>query len=145
DSVTGFGVQPTARIGWDIVPGRQQIWGAVSRALRTPSSIDLGAVVNVFAVPSPAGIPVVVTAQGNPAFGAEEPVDGQIGYRATLSASLDMDVTAFRSDYDRLRSYEPQPLVFVPTPSPHLVSAVQFQNLFNADTYGLEAAAHWTP
>jgi iron complex outermembrane receptor protein len=145
DTVTGFGVQPTARVGWDLVPGRQHVWGAISRALRTPSSIDLGAVVNYSATRAPDGTPVVVQVQGNPAFRVEELVDTEIGYRAKLHATLDIDVTAFRGHYDHLRTYEPQAPSFTTQPLPHVIAPIRFANLANADSAGFETVAHWTP
>jgi iron complex outermembrane receptor protein len=145
DTIAGLGVQPTARIGWDLVPGRQHVWGAVSRALRTPSSIDLGAVVNYSAVRAPNGTPVVVQVQGDPAFRVEELVDAEIGYRAKLHPTLNVDITAFRGHYNRLRTYEPRAPFFTTVPVPHVIVPIQFDNLSDADSAGVETVAHWTP
>jgi iron complex outermembrane receptor protein len=145
DTVAGFGVQPSARLGWDIVPGSHRVWAAVSRALRTPSSIDLGATVNISSMRTPDGVPVVVSVQGNPDYRTEELNDFEAGYRAKLHPSFDIDVAAFRGRYTHLKSYEPRAPEFQLTPTPYVSAPIVFGNLLHAQTAGVELAAHWTP
>jgi iron complex outermembrane recepter protein len=145
DSVAGWGIQPTARVAWDIEPSEHLLWGAVSRALRTPSARDVSVFVNYTSVQGPDGIPMVVRVVGNPAYKMEELIEGEVGYRMFVLSSLSFDATAFRGRYHGLTSTEPLPPQFELTPIPHIVLANRFDNLLNATTHGLELAAHWTP
>src|SRR5271154_3602464 len=56
---TGFGVMPSARVAWNL-RAKQTAWAAVSRALRTPSSIDTGSGGNFGGFLSPPGPPVAL-------------------------------------------------------------------------------------
>src|SRR3989442_5152609 len=60
---TGFEYQPSGRLAWKVTQ-RQTVWGAISRAVRTPSRID-----NDFFVP---GSPPFTFLQGGANFVSEE-------------------------------------------------------------------------
>jgi ribosomal protein S12 methylthiotransferase accessory factor YcaO len=60
-------VQPTLRALWAITD-RQQVWGAVSRALRAPARADQGLRVNLTSFPGQGGLPVVVVLMGHPEY-----------------------------------------------------------------------------
>jgi iron complex outermembrane receptor protein len=146
DSATGWGVQPTARVMWQIAPERQRAWIAYSRALRTPSAHDLGMRVNFAAVNGPAGIPIVFGLVGNPQYHAEEFTDVEAGYRLSVRDKASFDVTAFRGEYDHLQTLEPMAPVFEAAPGiPHIFMARRPDNLLEADTHGMEIAARWDP
>jgi len=147
DGYVGWGLQPTARVMWSVVPQRQHAWAAVSRAVRTPSLADVSGRFNYTSFIGPRELPIVVGAIGNPAFQSEEVVDAELGYRLELATTASIDVTAFRGSYKKLKTSEPLAprLELTPGAPPHLFVPVQFGNLLDATTSGVEISAHLTP
>jgi iron complex outermembrane receptor protein len=94
---TGFEYQPSGRLAWKLTQ-RQTVWGAISRALRTPSRID-----NELFAP---GTPPFVLLQGGTNFVSEELLAYELGYRVQLHPRLTLSVAAYYNDYDKLRSVE---------------------------------------
>jgi iron complex outermembrane receptor protein len=130
NSYTGLEVLPTLRLAWK--PAANALWwGALSRAVRAPARVDRD-----FHVPTRPpvinGVPLFGIA-GGPDFQSEVARVGELGYRAQPSATLSASVTAFFSEYDRLRTLEPNPS------GPGRV----FSNLGWGRTRGLEAWGHW--
>jgi iron complex outermembrane receptor protein len=144
DTFSGWGLQPSARVMW--APGkRHHVWLAASRALRTPSATELGLRLNALALPGD-GLPIVAGVVGNPQYQAEVFHDVEAGYRLALGSTASVDVTTFRGRYGRLPTREPLPPVFESVPAPpHLFVPTRFENRLQADTRGLEVAAHVTP
>lgn len=93
---TGFEVQPGARLSW-VVTGRQTLWGAVSRAVRTPALNDR----YLF---TPATAPY--SSVGGANFTSEELVAYELGYRFQPIARLGLSVATFYDDYANIRSLE---------------------------------------
>jgi iron complex outermembrane receptor protein len=144
DTFAGWGLQPTTRIMWDPSP-RHHVWAAASRALRTPSRLNLAARVNVAAVPA-RPVPILIGIIGNPAYQTEELLDTEAGYRLVLGSKASFDAATFRGHYTGLTTNEPQAPVFETTPGPpHLFIATRYENLLQADTIGVEIATHVTP
>lgn len=101
NNYTGLEVQPNARVAWKV--GKQALlWGAVSRAVRTPSRLDRDFFVFVNLAPPYGG-----RLLGGPLFESERLTAFELGYRAQPMPSLSYAVTGFVHDYDRLRSVEP--------------------------------------
>jgi iron complex outermembrane recepter protein len=145
DSYAGWALQPTARAIWAITPP-QHLWAAISRAVRTPSLGDISARVNFTSFIGQGGLPVVVGAVGNPDFQSEEVVTAEAGYRREFKSVASIDVTAFVSRYDKLKTSEPRPPRFEAEPAPaHLFVPVQFSNLLAATASGVEISAQWAP
>jgi iron complex outermembrane receptor protein len=144
DSISGAGVQPTARVMWKGLP-RQRVWAAASRALRTPSLEDQGIRVNYPPVPTASGLPLIVTARGNPASLTETLVDAEAGYRLEIGTAASIDVTGFVGRYDHLVTSEAAAPIVQFVPFPQILVASQSGNLLNATTRGLELAGHWAP
>lgn len=99
--------------GWEVMPSlrlaytpdeRQTIWGAVSRAVRSPSRVD----VDFFlpAPPVPAGTPRLL---GGPGFKAELLTAFELGYRANPLRNLTLSISSFYNYYDDLRILERVP------------------------------------
>ena len=146
DSVSGWGLVPNARLMWSVVPSSQNLWVAVSRALRTPSGSDVAVTIHYATFTGAQGVPIVLAFLGNPNFQSERFVDSEVGYRLNLGVSTAVDVTAFRGQYSGLLTHEPVAPVFESTPfPPHLLIASKYANLLDADTAGVEIAAHCTP
>lgn len=94
---TGFEVQPNARVTWT-PDEKQTIWGAVSRAVRTPTRGENGITL--------VGIPGVLNQQGSPDYASENLIAYEIGYRVQPHWRVMLDATAFYNDYDELRIFE---------------------------------------
>jgi iron complex outermembrane receptor protein len=146
DTHAGWGFQPTARVMWSVVPQRQQLWAAVSRARHTPSLGDISGRYNYTSFIGQGGVPVVVGALGNPNYLSEELVNAEAGYRVEIGSAASVDVTAFRGSYDKLKTSEPLAprMELVPGPA-HLFIPVQFGNLLQATTSGVEISARVAP
>ncbi|HEV3057000.1 MAG TPA: TonB-dependent receptor, partial [Vicinamibacterales bacterium] len=143
DHRIGWNEQPTLRGIWDA--GRQHVWAAVSRAVRTPSLLDTGQRLNIAAVPT-AGLPLLVAAFGNPDYQPERLLLTEAGYRLEAGSTLVVDATVFHGSYDGLSTNEPLPPTFEATPAPaHILVATELANLLQATTTGVEVAGHWTP
>lgn len=93
NSWSGFEYQPSGR--FVIAPAEgHTIWGAVSRAVRTPTSInnDLTTVIGP------------VTLLGDRDFASEELLSYELGYRFYSLEKITAEISAFYSDYDDVSS-----------------------------------------
>jgi iron complex outermembrane receptor protein len=144
DSLAGAGVQPTARVVWKGLP-RQRIWAATSRALRTPSFSERGIHLEYPPVPTEAGLPLFVTAIGNPAIQTETFVDAEAGYRLEIGSAASVEATGFVGRYDHLATQETSAPLVQFVPSPRIVVTAQTSNQLAASTRGLELSGHWAP
>ena len=97
NTYTGVELQPTARLRWTPKP-RTTLWGAVSRAVRTPSRLDRDV-----RFETDAGVPLLV---GSSDFASETLIATELGYRVQPSPRVSFDVAAFHNSYDHLRSQE---------------------------------------
>jgi len=97
NNYTGFEVEPSVRIAWR-PDQRQTFWGAISRAVRTPSRIDRD-------LYSPATPPFRIT--GGSKVVSEKLIAYEAGYRLQLQPQLALSVATFLNNYDDLRSLEP--------------------------------------
>lgn len=140
---TGFEAQPTARLMWAL-HHQHRLWGAVSRAVRTPSRLEHNSNALQSAIPpQPLPFPpfssptIAVTLDGNNQFESEETISYELGYRTTFIKNLSIDFTAFYNDYRNLRSGEK--IQTTPTSS----VSINIGNDFSAHTYGFEIATIW--
>ena len=122
---TGVEVEPGGRLGWTLSE-RQMLWGAVSRAVRTPSRIDRD-----FYAPSSA--PFLLA--GGPGFVSEEVLAYELGYRSRPHERLSLAVATFYNDYDNLRSVEQ---INPPAPFPIVLANGQ-----TGSSYGAELTAEY--
>ncbi len=122
---TGFELEPSVRLAW--TPDRQRtIWGAVSRAVRTPSRIDR----DLF---SPAAPPYRIAGGKNVV--SEKLFAYELGYREQLNPGLVLSVATFFNDYDDLRSLEPL--------SPPRAFPVEASSGLRGWSAGAELTAEW--
>ncbi len=144
DSATAWGVQPTARALCRLVPERHHVWGAASRALRTPSIADRA--LKQYAPGGMAmGLPVVTGIVGNPDYETEVLGSFEAGYRWNIMSNAALDLAGFVNHYDRLPSYIPVTPTVEFTPIPHVLAPFTNINGTNAVTRGLELTAQWHP
>ena len=143
DTLSGWGLQPTARLMWAPAPSHH-LWVAASRALRTPSLADVSAQVRAIAIPG--ALTTVIGSVGNPDYTAEILNDLEAGYRLELGSLATFDTTVFRGRCKGLPSFEPlAPVIENTGGAPYLFVATRSQNTLRADTSGVEIAAHMTP
>ena len=140
---TGVELQPSARLS--LSPHeRHQLWLAVSRAVRTPSRGEDTLRINVAVLPPPPAPPGLTDTQirwvGSRHFESEELLAYEAGYRVLLNHAISVDAAIFYNDYDHFRSIEPRE-TFVEGTS--LVVLSEFDNKFEARTYGAEIALTW--
>jgi iron complex outermembrane receptor protein len=100
---TGWEKLPSARLAWKPTD-RQLVWGAVSRAVRAPARLDR----DFRLVFTPINFAFI---NGGPYFESEVAKVYEIGYRGQPTSDLTYSLTAFRHDYEKLRSGMPAPAV----------------------------------
>ena len=145
DEFTGTEVQPNARLRWT-PSSSQTYWGAVSRAVRTPSrgEIDIRGILPNSSIQQ-ALLPEGVTAgfasfTGNSQMQAENLVAYEVGGRFSVGDGLLIDLTAFVNSYDDLRSLALRS-AFVDSSGATsiLFLPIVFQNDVEGTTKGFEA------
>ena len=143
DGGAGWGVLPSARVLWRPTDS-QRVWGAVSRARRTPSATDLS--LRYLTTVDVGGMTILAGFIGNPEYRSESLVEAEAGYRLRLGPSASVEAAVFQGSYDRLPTRESVGLVFEPTPAPGLAFfAQQAANLLRARSRGTELNAQWSP
>jgi len=122
---TGYEVEPSGRLAW--APTKNQtIWGAVSRAVRTPSRIDRD-------LYSPATPPYRIS--GGPHVRSEKLLAYELGYRVQVDPQLAFSLATYYNRYDDLRGVEP---LNPPTPFP-----VEVSSGLEGESRGGELSADW--
>jgi iron complex outermembrane receptor protein len=150
---SGLEVQPSARIVWS-ASGRQTVWGALSRAVRSPGRTDHGIRINVATFsspfvdpdgpgPLPAGAPTLISILGSEDVNSEEVLAFEIGYRAQPVPAFSLDMAFFYNDYDELLTFETDfGLETVPAPA-HALIGRTFDNRMQGTTYGVDLTGKW--
>lgn len=142
NNYTGVEVQPTARVMFTPSP-RQSLWGAVTRAVRTPSRVEEHLQFNALLDPS---VPMFVRLTGDEGFTSEYLVGYEGGYRFLPWPDLFVDVAGFYNDYDDLLSIEAQEPFLEGSPPPdRVVLPILLRNLVRGTTSGFEIAPAWSP
>ncbi len=138
---TGFEVQPSGRMAWTPVD-HHTLWGAVSRAVRTPSREEANLLVSADDPESG----VTFELLGNRHLHTEDLIAFETGYRAIPKRGLLFDVTGFYNVYDNLVTFETGPPVQRQTPRGEQTSVpIIAGNRMNGEVYGVEIAADWLP
>jgi len=133
---TGFEFQPSGRLAWTPSP-RQTIWGAISRAVRTPSRAEDDVRINRAAPGLPGS---VVSILGDRAGESEELVAYELGYRVLPHPRISLDATAFYNVYDELRSLEPGA---PPAAPPAPLATYYVRNMLEGKSWGAELSVDW--
>jgi iron complex outermembrane receptor protein len=150
---TGFEMQPSVRILWK-PHDKHALWGAISRAVRTPSRADHYVIANSAAPscqachqnPSQQLLPGIIRFSGNRDFDSEEVLAYEIGYRAQVAEEFSVDIATFYNDLKEIRSAVMQTPFLEMSPSPpHLVIPFSAENSDKWRVYGLEVSADWKP
>jgi len=126
NSFSGFEFQPSLRHAW--TPNeRTTLWGAVSRAVRTPVRVDEDLVIEFGGT---------TLFEANSDFKTEHAIAYELGWRRRLVEALTVDVSLFHYDYEDLRSTE----VIGAGPWPQT-----FGNRLNAESDGAELTLMYQP
>lgn len=142
---TGYEVQPTVRIL--LHPHDDHtVWAALSRAVRTPSTVEDSAQISAQTVPPNPPFqpfPIYSFFQGDEDFESERLTAFEVGYRVQPLENLSLDLATFLNVYDNLRTLEIGTPIFTALPAPHLSLPVTVDNSMKGKTYGAELAADW--
>jgi iron complex outermembrane recepter protein len=142
NNYSGFEVQPTARLLWTPSP-RQTVWGAVTRAVRTPSRVEEDLQLTALFISNPL---TFFRVTGDRKFSSENLIGYEAGYRSLVKSKFYLDIAAFYNNYDHLLSIEPgAPFSEASPPPPHVVVPFLFRNGLLGSTSGFEIAPDWTP
>jgi len=111
---TGWENEPSGRLLWTPT-SHQTIWGAVTRAVRTPSRIDEDLQLTGLVQANP---PVFVCICDNRQFESETLLGYEAGYRKLVGSNFYVDVAAFHNKYNDLTSYGEESVSIVASPPP---------------------------
>jgi len=115
NNFTGEEFLPNVRLAWQR-PGGDLLWGAVSRASRTPNRIERDLTLPGFLEPRD--------------FRSETLTAWELGYRANPTDRMSFSINAFYNVYDDLRTVSITPVTILP---------FGFTNNGEATTWGVEA------
>src|SRR5882724_6740217 len=143
NNYSGFEIQPNARLLWTPTP-HQTLWGAVTRAVRTPSRLDQDLQLTLLL--QPANPTIYLRVVGSKNFSSEQLLGSEFGYRTLIAKKLYVDLAVFQNAYDDLYGYG-QGTIFVENspPPPHVVFQLPLANALKGDTTGFEIAPNWKP
>jgi iron complex outermembrane receptor protein len=143
NSQTGFEVQPSLRAIW--TPNETQtVWGAVSRAVRTPSRFNDDANLVVATFPTGPSSPTdAVELAGNHRVHSEDLLAFELGYRVRPARTVTVDVAAFYNSYNGLIGSAPGAPSLQAGPPPALVFPLNWANDIEGRNYGVEIASTW--
>ena len=122
---TGIEVQPSVRIAWTDAAG-WTAWGAVSRAVRTPSRLE-----TAIEVDDPI---LAITAAED--LEAEELLAWEAGWRGRLGSGVSLDLTAYFHQYENLVVWDARPATGPGQP----FLTLEFANGGRVESAGVEAA-----
>ncbi|HSY43982.1 MAG TPA: TonB-dependent receptor [Candidatus Acidoferrum sp.] len=133
---TGFEFEPSGRLQWNAT-SNQMFWGAISRAVSTPTRVDEDEREPVGPPLSALLGPTLLT--GNPNFESETLIAYELGYRAQLGQKVSTSLSAYFNQYNDIRSayYDP------PTPPHILPFPLMYENNLKGETWGFELSADY--
>ena len=103
NSFTGFEYQPSARAIW-MIDKKNAIWGAVSRAVRTPSRVDENSINRRTNMISP--FPIQTVAEGSTELVSEDMIAYDMGFRRQATDRFSWDLALFYNEYRNLMAYK---------------------------------------
>ncbi|MHB9027255.1 MAG: TonB-dependent receptor plug domain-containing protein [Candidatus Latescibacterota bacterium] len=143
---TGFEVQPNIRAIWT-PNSRTSVWGAVSRAVRTPSRGESdGRTIGDVIPPMPPilPIPIFVVGNGSKDFKSEILTAYELGYRVKPKETVSFDISTFFNRYHDLYSLSSGGLSPNDPLNPQYLSLTYtIKNNMDAKTHGVEVASDW--
>jgi iron complex outermembrane receptor protein len=143
---SGFEIEPNARLLLNL-NSKQSIWGAISRAVRTPARTEEDVRLNGDVIPpseASGGLPIQIAVLGTPKFNSEDLLAYEAGYRLQTGTKFSVDLAGFYNSYTNLLSAERTSPFLETTPLPvHLTLPLLAENNLRGATYGGELFAEW--
>ena len=144
---TGFEVQPSGRLIW--TPNEQvTVWGAVSRAVHTPSrgesDVNLQQSIIPVTLQTPGGsqtVPLRNIIQGPGNLLSEETMAYEMGLRIQPHERFTVDMAGFYNKYRRLVGVNSSLIMPPATILPYILNTLS--NNLRGETWGGELAADW--
>jgi iron complex outermembrane receptor protein len=135
---SGFEYQPSGRLIYKPTHGHA-VWGAVSRAVRTPNQLERDLTV---ALPVPAlGPGALALLRGDTDTRSEDLTGFEAGYRYFAHPKVSLELSAFYFIYDDISSTSVVPVA----PPPPIAAVLRFGNDTEVDTRGLEIEVNLLP
>ena len=138
---SGFEVQPSVRMSW-LPSHTQTVWGAISRAVHTPSRFDADGQLSYAILPPTIAVPLptLITSLGNDNLDSEELIAYELGYRFQPTKNLSVDIAGYYNDYDKLNiDTLGSPTIF----GTYVYQPLIAQNINKASSLGFEVAARY--
>ena len=137
NDTSGVEVQPNARALFAPAAGHV-VWGAISRAVRTPSRVEQD-----LTITAPIDLSTSTFAQvvGDGRFESESVIAYELGYRVQPVSRLFLDLTAFYNDYENLLSIQRGAAVREGMPpNERTIFPFFLRNRLDGDVFGAELA-----
>ncbi|MEK7991421.1 MAG: TonB-dependent receptor [Thiotrichaceae bacterium] len=132
NNYTGFEIQPTVRMLWS--PDQyHSVWGAISRAVKTPSRTDS----DFHLKTGSPRMPIYVS--GRDDLKSETLIAYELGYRFRPNSHLSIDSSLFFHDYDGIISAGEPSFVSYPQPSLYYYN----ENIIQGQSYGGALTMQW--
>ncbi len=145
---TDFEFMPNARVVYTPEDGHT-IWGAISRAVRTPSRGEEDSIFLAQVLPpgfDPRNpLATIVEARGTSADSLEL-IAYEAGYRGQLAETLSIDLATYFFSYKNLFTLEPgTPTIDGSVMPPVLVAPIFIKAGLDVESHGVEVALKWDP
>lgn len=135
---TGIEAQPSVRLAWHPTHN-QTVWGAISRAVRTPSSIEEDVSLLSLVTQGPL---TEYRIMGNPDQKSEELIAYELGHKIQVNHSLSFDTSLFYNDFDKLQTIGSAGASFTGS-NGNTVIPYMVNNLGFGHVYGAELSTTW--
>lgn len=142
NTYTGWELQPTGRFTWT-PDDDQTIWGAVSRAVRTPSPVERDGFIAALGLPDDGvqGFDGLVAFVPGKDMQSEKLTAYELGWRARTDDDITVDLAAFYHDYRKLGTDEwTTPTLYPPTT---VLFPLEAMNTMEGYVRGAELAVEW--
>ena len=136
---TGLEIEPSVRAAWHPTTN-QTVWGAVSRAVRTPSTYEEQ--ISAVGAMLPGTPPTELRIVGNTQQESEELVAFEIGHRIQPRKDLSFDTTAYWNEFDHLQTIATAGASYAGADG-NTIQPYMFNNLGSGHVYGAEIASTW--
>ena len=156
----GWEPQPNIRLAW--TGDNYTLWGAISRAVRTPSQgesefrqIGVPVIIPPRTPNNPTPLPVGIRLQGNPDLGSERLLAYELGMRAQLGDALGISISLYQHEYEALISARQLGTTCEPSGTPvasnpaclfssaYLLARTDVHNSGEASEHGVEMDLTW--
>jgi iron complex outermembrane receptor protein len=141
-SFASFNTEPSVRLLW--TPSEHQsFWGAITRAVRTPSDIEDTLQSTTLRSTSPLAFDLTM---GDGIFTSETDISYEIGYRQLIISNFSLDLATFYNHYNHLESLDPEaPYTETADGETFTVYPYVNRNELLGNSKGFEITPSWKP